>query len=396
MPFTKTTVVMSRLEFVTLANQPGANMRQLCRNFKISPTTGYKWLNRYGLDGKEGLKDLSRRPHSSPNRTCAEVEDAIMELHLRYPYWGPRKLIPLLPAHIQAPAPSTISKIITRNGSSVLVDHQPKGPYKRFERNTPNSLWQMDHKGDFALSAGGRCFPLSVIDDHSRYSIALEAVGSTRTQPTQSALQACFQRFGLPDGILADNGNPWGCSTSGCRFTVLGVWLLRIGVDLIHGQPYHPQTQGKCERLNRTIQLELLNRTLPWRDLEHCHKHFQQWREQYNHIRPHEALEMKTPATCYRPSNRSMPESLPQIEYLHTDSIRTVKSKGEITFKNHFFYIGRAFSTLPIAVRSTSMESVYDLYFSWKKLGSVDLNRVEKPKYRYNRIIHEHSDYFDR
>ena len=387
MPFPQTTIVMSRLEFVSLANQPGANVRQLCRNFGISPTTGYKWLRRYELEYEGGLQDRSRRPHHSPNRTDLEVEDAVMKLHRRYPYWSGRKLQKLLPEPLHRPAPSTIAKIITRNGSSVLRDHQPQGPYKRFERKRPNSLWQMDFKGDFALSRGGRCYPLSVIDDHSRYCIALEAVGSTKTQGTQSALQACFQRYGLPEAILADNGNPWGCANSDCRYTTLGVWLLRIGVDLIHGQPYHPQTQGKCERLNRTIQLELLNRSLAWKDLGHCQKHFQQWRHQYNHIRPHEALDMRPPATRYRHSPRPMPSSISPIQYDHGDSVRTVKRKGEITFKNHFFYIGRAFSGLQVALRPTTKESVYDLFFSWKRLGRIDLSKVEKPKYRYNHFI---------
>ena len=384
---------MSRLEFVSFARKEGANMRQLCRNYGISPTTGYKWLKRYERGREAALRDRSRRPRSSPLRTSAQVEQAVMQLHRRYPYWGPRKLRCLLSSELQAPAPSTIGKIIGRHGSAVQVDCQPQGPFQRFEREAPNQLWQMDFKGDFALSRGGRCYPFMLVDDHSRFALTLEALGSTRMQPVQEALQQAFRRYGLPEVILADNGNPWGASDPKARFTTLGVWLLRLGVDLIHGRPYHPQTQGKCERLNRTLEVELLTGNFPWQDLSHCQPHFYRWRHRYNHIRPHESLQMQTPATRYRPSPRALPEALPKEQYLSSDIIRIVKSKGEITFKNHFFYVGRAFQGLPVALRATAADPLYDLYYAWKRLGSIDLHSVHKSKFRYHPIIADDHDF---
>ncbi len=380
---------MSRFEFITLARKEGVNVGQMCRNFGISPTTGYKWLKRYDQGGEGALRDCSRRPHRSPHRTSAPVEDAVVRMHRRYPYWGPRKLRRLLSGQRGVPAASTIGQILRRHGCKVLVDQHPQGPFKRFERESPNSLWQMDFKGDFSLSRGGRCFPLVVVDDHSRYAIALEATDSTRGQPVQQSLQQAFTRYGLPESILADNGPPWGASDPRCRYTTLGVWLLRLGVELIHGRPYHPQTQGKCERLNRTLQVELLNDSIGWRDLPHCQRHFQKWRHQYNHIRPHESVGMQTPATRYRPSTCPMPRVLPQEDYLSSDIVRMVKSKGEITFKNHFFYVGHAFRGLPVALRATATDQLYDLYYSWKKLGSIDLHQVHKLKFRYHPILPE-------
>lgn len=389
MPFCQTTVEMSRFEFVSLASQPGANVRQLCDHFQISPTTGYKWIQRHREDPVGGLKDRSRRPLSSPWHCSAEVEDAVMELHREYPFWGARKLRQLIPTHLLAPAASTIQRIIERHGSKIRSNHQQRGPFVRFERPAPNCLWQMDYKGDIALGKGGRCYPLSVEDDHSRYSLTLSALGTVRRGPTQEVLRSCFQRYGLPEAILCDNGPPWGNSDPGSVYTGLGVWLLQLGVDLIHSRPYHPQTQGKCERLNRTIELEVLGRTLPWRDLGECQEHFEHWRHRYNHLRPHEALGMKSPASCYEHSRRSMPQQALKEEYLETDVVRKVKSKGEITFANKFYYVGRAFIGLPIGIRPTITEGVYDIYYSWKRLGSIDLKKAGKAKYRYHPIIKE-------
>ncbi len=163
------------------------------------------------------------------------------------------------------------------------------------------------------------------------------------------------------------------------------------GVDITHGRPLHPQTQGKCERFHRSFKTEVLNRTLPWRDLAHCQRHFDEFRKKYNQIRPHYSLDGDTPAAHYRPSLRSLPAHLPPIEYLAEDQIRTVKSKGEITFKNHFFSVGQAFVGLPVALREASSDGCFDVYFSWKKLGSLDLSTPLKSKFRYNPLRDENS-----
>jgi transposase InsO family protein len=381
---------MQRLEFVQFARQPQANIRELCRRFTISPATAYKWLERFERDGLCGLSDRSRRPHHSPAQCSTKTEQLVLQLHRRFPYWGPRKLRQLLPDHLtstERPAVSTLARILKRHGCRVLCDTSPQPPYQRFSYPAPNQLWQMDFKGDFPLARSGRCFPLTLLDDHSRFALLLRACPAVNRAHVQPALQKAFHRYGLPEKILCDNAGPWGTSDPHVRFTALGVWLLRLGVEITHGRPYHPQTQGKCERFHRTLKVELLNRSIPWRSLPHCQQEFDQWRHRYNHLRPHHALQMTPPATHYQPATRPMPKCLPPIEYLPGDFIRLVKAKGEITFQNHFFTIGQAFARLPVALRPMAQDGLFALFFSWKQLGFIDLTAILKNKFRYNPLI---------
>lgn len=385
-----TTIPMQRFEFVQFARHPHPNIRELSRRFSISPSTAYKWIERFERHGLEGLTDRSRRPLHSPAQTSPETELLVLDLHHRFPCWGPRKLHHLLreqDSRHHPPAVSTIAAILKRHACRVLSDATSQAPYQRFSHQTPNQLWQMDFKGDFPLARGGRCFPFTLLDDHSRFALVLRACPSVNRSQVQPALQNAFQRYGLPDRILCDNAPPWASPAPLGRFTGLGVWLLRLGVDLTHGRPYHPQTQGKCERFHRTFKVELLNRTTPWRNLSHCQTQFDQWRHLYNQLRPHQALEMAPPASRYQPSARPLPATLPPIQYLPGDFIRRVKSKGEITFQNHFFFIGQAFCGLPIALRPMAQDGLFALFFSWKQLGSLDLRATLKSKFRYNPLL---------
>jgi hypothetical protein len=231
----------------------------------------------------------------------------------------------------------------------------------------------MDHKGDFATQAGQRCHPLTMLDDHSRYNLVLDPAGNQRTATVQSALTAAFEHYGLPEAILCDNGSPWGNVTEGTGHTALSVWLLRLGVRVLHGRPYHPQTQGKEERFHRTLNAELLVRHT-WRDLAHCATEFPRYRHRYNHERPHDSLQGDTPAAHYRPSVRPMPATLPVIEY-SAPQVRVVRSKGVITFGNQTWLIGQAFASLPIGLRpSPQADGQWEVYFSFFKLGCLDLN----------------------
>jgi transposase InsO family protein len=388
MPWKNTSMSLQRWEFVEMARQPGAKIRELCRRYGISPTTAYKWLGRYGEEGRTGLEDRSRRPLRWPKRTADVMEELVVAVHERYSDWGARKLrrVLLEEGHSGVPAASTVEQILKRHGRPARAPVSPQPPYHRFTHPRPNDLWQMDFKGHFAMRAG-RCHPLTVLDDHSRFALCLKACPAVNGSHVQPALEAVFRRFGLPERILCDNAGPWGTSDLRARYTAFGVWLLRLGVDIIHGRPFHPQTQGKCERFHRSFKVEVLNRTTAWHDLEHCQRHFDQWRQCYNHVRPHHALALATPASHYQPSQRSFPASLAPIEYLPDDLVRKAKHKGEITFQNHFFFIGQAFAGLPIALRPALPDGRFDVFFSWKKLGSIDLTAPLKSKFRYNPLL---------
>lgn len=360
-----------RLEFVVLASQSGLAFQELCRRFGVSRKTGYKWLARYRAGGREALVDRSRRPHRSPAQVSPQMAQAVIALRLETA-WGGRKLRRRLQdlGQNQVPAASTCTEILRR--ADLLKKDQPGGPWQRFERGLPNELWQMDHKGDFATQCGQRCHPLTVLDDHSRFNLVLDAASNQRTLTVQAALTTAFERYGLPEAILCDNGGVWGNVASGTGHTPLSVWLLRLGVRVLHGRPYHPQTQGKEERFHRTLNDELLRRHT-WRDLAHCAAEFPRYRQRYNHERPHDSLNGATPASRYRASVRPLPAQLPLPQYTDAE-VRVVRARGVITFGNQTWYIGEAFASLPIGLRpSPQADGQWEVYFAHFKLGSIDL-----------------------
>jgi len=187
----------------------------------------------------------------------------------------------------------------------------------------------------------------------------------------------------MPEQMLADNGAPWG--NPGDPYTALEVWLMRLGVRLTHGRPYHPQTQGKEERFHRTLKAEVLNR-YDLLDLADCQSRFNDWRLVYNHERPHEALQDRTPATRYSPSPMRMPKVLPLIEYAQEDLLKTVHPSGVIMFKKHTFMIGRAFARLPIALRPTTTDGVFAAYFCHQKIGQLDVRLPSKSKHQLHSL----------
>lgn len=361
-----------REEFVRLAASQQVPLRELCRRFGISAPTGYKWLRRYAAAGPAGLREQSRRPRHSPARTLPAVEAAVLELWERHRAWGGRKLAARLRAQGQqpVPAPSTITAILRRHGKLGTAGAAPQGAFRRFEAAAPNALWQLDFKGHFA-TGGARCHPLTLLDDHSRYALALQACGDERTSTVKQALSARFARYGLPDRILVDNGSPWG-DTAAHPYTPLSVWWLRLGIAVSHSRPYHPQTLGKDERFHRTLGAELL-RWQRFRDLDHCQRAFDRWRQVYNHERPHEALDDAVPASRYQPSPRPFPARLPPIEYGPRDLVRKVQQGGLVSFQGRVLHLPKAFAGYPVGLRPTTVDSRWDIFFCGQQIAEVDL-----------------------
>ncbi len=369
-----------RLEFVTMASVETANVRQLCRSFGISSATGYKWLARFQSSGVAGLHDRSRRPHHSPARSAPEIEEAIIDLRRKHRAWGGRKLRQRLLdlGRRQVPSPSTITAILDRHQ---LLDPQESlkhQAFQRFEHAAPNDLWQMDFKGHFGLSdelAKERCYPLTVLDDHSRFAIVLCALSKPSANNTQATLTSAFRRYGLPQRLTCDNGSPWGASAQS-RYTALTVWLLRLGIQVSHSRPGHPQTQGKDERFHRTLKAEVL-RYHSYATISEWQQQFDYWRDIYNCERPHEALSLAVPASRYQPSKRVFPEQLPLIEYGSSDVVRKVRRHGLIKYKGRLYRICSAFRGLPVALRQTTTDGLLEVFFCQLKIGALDLRLPE-------------------
>lgn len=278
MPWVVETLMSAREEFIALALGGAMSMSELCERFSISRKTGYKWLLRYAEAGADGLHDRSHRTHSCPHRTSREMEERIIVLRLTHQSKGAHVLHRMLldQGYTDVPAKSTIQAILKRNGLIPEAESAKHTPQVRFEYPLPNDLWQMDFKGHFATQHD-RCHPLTLLDDHSRFNLALQACANERGDTVQDRLTTVFRRYGLPQAMLMDNGSPWG-NDSGHPYTPLTVWLMQLGIAVRHSRPYHPQTVGKLERFHRSLKSELLqHRTFT--DLEHCQRAFDTWRD---------------------------------------------------------------------------------------------------------------------
>jgi transposase InsO family protein len=361
-----------RLRFVEAASAEGANRRALCEAFAISPTTGYKWLERYKVSGADGLRDGSRRPHHSPDRTPANLEAAVVEVRKAHPFWGGRKIHHVLRRRglETVPHKSTVTDILHRHGLISEEASLKHRPFKRFEKETPNELWQMDFKGHFAVGSG-RCHPLTVVDDHSRFAVALEACPDERRKTVETPLIQAFEQYGLPGGILIDNGPPWGKDFEH-RHTKLTAWLMQLGIEPIHGRPYHPQTRGKNERFNGTLLTEVIAGE-EFDDLAAVQDRFDAWCRIYNHERPHEGIGDLVPADRYRPSSRAMPRSLPEIVYDQSCFVRKVTRDGRISFMNRQLFVSNAFAGKPIGLKPTDCDGVFTVMFCSYRVAALDL-----------------------
>jgi transposase InsO family protein len=313
MPWSEVSVMDQRREFVRLALQQGANRRELCRRFGISPDVGYKWLERWEAGDRE-LADRSRRPRVMPRRSETTIEAQVLAVRDRHPAWGARKIAQCLRRDgLVVPAPSTVHQILFRNGRVKPIDRAPPNPGHRFEKEAPNLLWQMDFKGHMPLTNGTNCHPLTIVDDHSRYVMCLKACANEQRFTVQDHLTTTFRHYGLPESFYTDNGSPWG-DTSGIRWTGLKVWLLKLGVSVVHARPCHPQARGKNERFHRTLKAEVFAMRR-FRNLPEVQRALDAWRAVYNLERPHQALGMEVPADRFRPSSRAMPARLPEVQY---------------------------------------------------------------------------------
>lgn len=329
MPWLETDVREQRMQFVVEATRPGANVSAICRAYGISRRTGYRWLARYqAVRSLTGLAEGSRRPHASPGCIPSSTTARIVALRREFG-WAGRKLQRLLAADGIACSTATIDRVIRREG---LVDpresHRPA--LKRFERAAPNELWPMDFKGQYPVESGAWCYPLSVLDDHSRYAVGLVALRGTAGGPVHDALRGCFERYGVPAAMLVDHGVPWWAPANGHGLTTFSVALINQGIDLIYSGIRHPQTQGKVERFHRTLGARLRQWGVP-QVFAGFPAVLDRFRTEYNEVRPHEATDLRPPASRYTPSARAYRSDPPAWEYPTDLEVRRVDQAGCIS-----------------------------------------------------------------
>ncbi len=293
-----------------------------------------------------------------------------MDLRARHRAWGGRKIAKRLEA-VCAVAASTVTGILRRNGFELGRFGGGAKAFVRFEHERPNDLWQMDFKGHVEMRQG-RLHPLTVLDEHSRYSILVAACANETSETVQGHLIAAFRRYGLPWRMAMDNGAPWGDS-GGQPFTRLTVWLIETGIAITHSRPRHPQTLGKEESFHRSLKAEALSGG-PFASLDGAQKSIDDWRHVYNHERPHDDLDLETPGSRYQPSRRAYREVPEPYDYAPGDLLRKVQQKGLVSLLGRGAKLPKAFAGKSVAFRPTQTDGVFDAYFRHQKIKTIDLN----------------------
>lgn len=358
------TVMEQREQFVKEAKEGNGTITALCRKYGISRKTGYKWLNR----AAEGLQlcDQSRRPNQQPSKTADELETLIVQMRLSHPAWGGKTIRAVLEAAGVEGLPSdkTCCNILKRNGLIDPAESAKHTAFQRFEKHHCNEMWQTDFKGDFLLGNGVRCYPLTILDDHSRYSIRIEPKVSATD--VKSSFIAAFQEYGLPNSVLSDNGSQFAGAHRG--LSTFERFLIDLDILPIHGRPIHPQTQGKIERFHRTFKQEAL-RTIPI-DMDNAATRFANWRWTYNEVRPHHALGMKTPASVYQPSTRKYYEPKP---YVYDEGSRLIKVNnwGYLRFGSNQLFLSETMADTCVEIRFTENDKFSVIYRNYI-IASID------------------------
>ena len=367
MPWECRTVENQRREFAQAAACCN-NFSALCREFGVTRHTGYKWMERYNTG--QPLTDLSRRPHTSPSRTPETVEQLVLAVRADNPGWGARTIRDVLiqEGHKNIPCAKTVNNILHRYNCISPEESQKRQPFVRFEKELCNQMWQTDFKGEFRMEDGRYCYPLDIIDDHSRFAIRVVPHLHTSNVVIPVFTQA-FQEFGLPDSVLSDNGAQFAGFRKG--YTQFERWLMDLDILPIHGRIKHPQTQGKIERFHRTMKQELLNHTTI-ANIEDAQNKLYGWRDKYNNIRPHEALGRKRPGDVYEPSQRQYKEKIEKYEYGGEHHVIKVNNWGYARFDKWQVYLSETMRNQYIEFRPTPNGEAFIACYRNFKIAEFD------------------------
>ncbi len=374
MPWSEMSPMDQKTQFIADYRRGLFSLAELCRRFGISRKTGYKWIERYETLGVTGLSDRSRRPNSCPHETEPKIVEAILCARRRHPTWGAKKLIVLLKRKKLTwnwPARSTVCDILSRHD---LI------PKKRRRRRLghpgrpttlmtePNEIWTADFKGEFRTLDGIYCYPLTVADGFSRCLLACHGLLSTAHEGAKPVFKRLFQELGLPNFIRTDNGVPFATSAI-ARLSRLSVWWVRLGIypELI--EPASPQQNGRHERMHRTLKAETTRPAASTRLAQQ--RRFNRFREEFNDVRPHEAIGQQTPSSLYHASPRPYPRRLPPMEYPAHFEVRLVSRNGGIRWNSRWVNVSHVLGEQYVGLEEID-NGIWNVYFGPIELGRFD------------------------
>lgn len=380
MPWKVINPMDQKAQFVSLALAKSKPFSALCNDFGISRPTGYKWLNRVKHSDNifDAIKEQSKKPKHSPDKIDNAIENIFIKLRTQYPYWGARKLMILAKeqyTHLNMPSERTVNRIFKRN--NLLTNDSPPGiAYDNtFEYENPNDLWQMDYKGEFRYGASKQyCYPLDIIDDCSRYNIMLDAHHKISTINTKNSLTKVFQQYGLPKAMLMDHGSVWYSSNGHIHWTKLIVWLMQLNINIVYSGFRHPQTQGKIERFHRTLKYDCIKRN-DFRSLNDIQDKFNTFRFEYNHIRPHEAIDLQRPAQKYEPSKTKFPDKAKGPEYPQNAEVKKLSSAGTLHYKGKYRFVSEALANQYVMIRA--YDQFIDIFYHKTLVKHINLKEQQ-------------------
>jgi transposase InsO family protein len=376
-----------RARLVVLAESGERTIAGLSRELGISRKTAYKWIERYELQGIEGLKDESRAPHTHPQETSEDIQDLVVRGRKLHRTWGPKKLKAWLEREHQGmilPAASTIGDLLKAEGL-VKARRRRKGlpdvGRRPIVANEPNDEWDADFKGEFRLGNGEYCYPLTITDAYSRFLLKAKALKGTGTEGTRRGFEEAFGEYGLPRVIRTDNGCPFASTALG-RISSLSVWWMRLGIGVITTRPGKPQDNGRHERMHRTMKAEATRP--PERDHRSQQIRLGAFQREYNDDRPHEALGQQTPAEVYVRSNRTYKARLDPIEYPGHFEVRSVTTAGVFCWGNQPVFISAALANEQVGLVEIQ-DRVWKVFFGNIELGI--LNELDCAKRKTGRVL---------
>lgn len=373
MAWNEVSTMEQRIKFVLDVQRGELSVAALCRRYGISRTTGYKWIDRFEAEGLEGVRERSRRPKCSPNSTPERLIHMMIEERRLHPTWGPKKIRArlLMRGVARPPAASTIGTILKAQGmvrSRTRSRTQPAGPRGPLtEPEAPNEVWTVDFKGWFRTKDGVRCDPLTIKDLYSRYVLSVRALPNQTVEETRRAFTAVFKQYGLPQVIRSDNGSSF-ASTSAGRLSRFSVWLMQLQITPEFIAPGHPEQNGSHEQTHWILKNETTRPPASNRQAQQ--RRFNRWREEYNQLRPHEGLGMRTPQELYKPSWRPFTGLLLQPSYPDSFHVRRVRSSGQIKWQGKLRYISEPLIGQLVGV-APSNNGVHEVFFASRYLGDL-------------------------
>jgi putative transposase len=369
MPWKEINVMNQRVEFVMRALKT-ENFRTLCAEYGISPKTGYKWMERFKEHGLGGLREESRRPRSHARELGEAVICEIVRLKKLRPAWGPKKIRAIYArTHGPVPSESSFKRVLDRAG---WVEHRPARKRESAGRlfvgrkaSRPNEVWTVDFKGWWYGAPGHRCEPLTVRDEFSRYVLELRALPNAKTETVRACFERLFTEHGLPEAIRSDNGAPFASRVGLWGLTRLSAWWLALGIDLERNRPGCPQDNPAHERLHLDLAREVEGLQVPDQQA-----FLDQWREQYNCERPHEALAMRTPSEIFQKSDRPYHGLIQDLDYGAMNH-RKIMPQGIINWQKQWVFISSALAGWSVGLEPIG-QGKHHVWFGRLLLGEFD------------------------